>query len=128
MATEVTISRADHWFAGTNTTIVFPPIYDSDGVTPKDVTGYAFAWVLRKRDADPDPAILEKTSAAGIAITGTYSADPDANTQRVEVTIADTDTEDLDAGTYRHSLKRTDEGSETILAFGNAVLQRATAR
>lgn len=128
MATESPISRAAGWFAGEDKVLKFP-VYQADGVTPEDVTGWAFAWVLRKRDDDPDPPVLEKTTVGGgITITGTYNADPAVNTQRVEVAIADTDTENLDAGRYRHSLKRTDEGSETILAFGDAYLQRATAR
>ena len=49
------------------------------------------------------------------------------------VAIADTDTwpdvgTPLKPKTYRHSLKRTDAGSETILAFGDFVLREATAR
>lgn len=128
MADEVHIGRKPGWFAGEDKKIQFP-IFEDDDETPKDVTGYAFAWIVRRRDDDADPPVLQKTSDSGsIAIVGTYNADPAQNTQRVEVTITDTDTESLAAGTYRHSLKRTDDGSETVLAFGNAYLQRATAR
>lgn len=127
MAIEANISRSHHWFCGEDKVFSYT-VYQADGTTPEDVTGWTFDWALRRRNDDADPAVLEKTSVSGISITGTYNADPAQNTQRVEVTIADTDTEDLPAGPYRHSLKRTDDGSETILSFGNAVLQRATAR
>ena len=55
------------------------------------------------------------------------NVDRATNTQRVIVAIADTDTAALAAGIYKHALKRTDEGSETILSFGDLVLQKAAA-
>ncbi|CAB4190392.1 hypothetical protein UFOVP1196_55 [uncultured Caudovirales phage] len=33
----------------------------------------------------------------------------------------------IKARTYRHSWKRMDDGSETVLAYGNFVPQKATA-
>jgi len=123
MAIESPISRAHRWFTGEDKTLKFP-VYQGDDVTPQDVTGWGLTWILRRKDADADPALLVKTPT----ITGTYNATPALNTQRVEVSIVDTDTENFAAGTYRYSLKRTDDGSETILAYGDAVLQQATAR
>lgn len=110
------------------------PIVDADGV-PVDVSSWSFEWMLRSRVDAPDPPLIVKTSGDGIAVTGTYDADPLVNTQRVVVTLADTDTYDPDAdppvliraNTYVHALKRTDSGSETVLAFGKFKLWRSAA-
>jgi hypothetical protein len=103
-----------------------------------DVGAWAVDWVLRKSDKAIDPALILKSSAdspASIAITGTFNADPAINTQRIEVFLLDTDTAAQDGSdvvlppkTYRYSLKRKDEGAETILAFGDFELLEATAR
>lgn len=105
---------------------------------PQDVSGWSLAWVLRKKAKSPDPPLISKSnvdSPPSIAIVGTYDADPVVNTQRVEVTIEDTDTYDPDAspvleikpGTYVYALKRIDDGSETILAYGSFTLLQAAA-
>lgn len=109
-------------------------IADGDAV-PEDVTGWALAWVLRKKVNSEDPPLIEKTIGDGIAIVGVYNADPVVNTQRVEVTLEDTDTYDPDgspatevkAGTYAYALKRIDDGGEAILAYGSFKLLQAAA-
>jgi hypothetical protein len=103
--------------------------------TPLDVTGWDLAWVLRKKTNSADPPLIEKTVGAGITITGTFNSDPDINTQRIEVLLADSDTYDpaasppveIKAGSYVYALKRIDAGSETILAEGKFTLLRAAA-
>lgn len=103
--------------------------------TPEDVTGWDLSWVLRKKPNSADPPLIEKLVGQGITITGVFNSDPDANTQRIEVLIADTDTYDpnvsptveIKAGTYVYALKRIDPGSETILAEGTFTLLRAAA-
>jgi hypothetical protein len=130
-------------FCGEDKSIEFT-IFDADGITPLDVAAWTFEWVVRAvyprrlttparippecatATTTPDPA-LRKESGDGIAVTGTFNADPDVNTQRVVVTIADTDTESLTPGTYNHALKRLDDGFETILSFGEFVLRKAAA-
>lgn len=104
-------------------------------VAPVDVTGWNFTFIIRKGDKTADPALLTKTTSAGIAIEGTYDANPATNTQIVVVTLADTDTAAADGSsvtlapkTYRYSLKRTDAGAETVYARGDFVLEEATAR
>lgn len=102
---------------------------------PQDVSGWSLAWTLRKKLTGA--AMIEKLtgSPGGIAITGTYNVDPAVNTQRVEVTLADTDTYDPDAspavnlkaGSYVYALKRTDDGEETVLAYGKFKLLQAAA-
>jgi hypothetical protein len=100
-------------------------------VTPVNVTGWTFTFILRKGDKSVDPALLTKAAT----IEGTYNADPAVNTQIVVVALADTDTAAADGTSvtlapkvYRYSLKRTDSGAETIYARGDFDLQEATAR
>lgn len=103
--------------------------------TPQDVTGWTMSWTLRKKAKTADPPLIYKTTSSGIAITGVFNADPLVNTQRVEVTIEDTDTYDVSvspnviikAGMYEHALKRTDTGSEGILTWGTFKLLQAAA-
>ena len=102
--------------------------------TPEDVATWTFRWELRVKDTATGVPVLSKTTAGGITITGTYSATHLSNTQRVVVTIADTETYS-DAGavlippkTYTYSLKRDDSGSEKTVVYGKFVLQEKPAR
>ena len=99
---------------------------------PQDVNGWTLSWTLRKEPKTELPLLL-KTIGAGIEITGNYDVNPDNNTQRVDVTLEDTDTFDPTAdppvvikpGTYAFALKRLDEGEETILTWGSFELLQA---
>lgn len=95
-----------------------------------DITGYALSFMLKEAIADLDAAakITKTTAGGGIAIAGTFNADPDVNMQRATVTIADTDTDSLTPRGYRYELKRTDAGSETILSYGTLTLNRGVHR
>jgi hypothetical protein len=102
--------------------------------TPEDVATWTFRWELRLKDTSTGTPVLSKTLGSGITITGTYNSDHAANTQRVVVTIPDTETYS-DAGavlippkTYVYSLKRDDAGSEKTLVYGKFVLQEKPAR
>jgi hypothetical protein len=120
MAIEHHFTKDDHIFRGEDKHLRFP-VYEEDGVTPKDVSGMALAWVMRGRAANA-PELIRKTTDDGISVEGAFNIDPDLNTQEVVVDILDTETEGIAAGNYRHALKRTDEGSETVLSFGDFVL------
>jgi len=133
MAIEFNITGADSWFIGEDKILEFEILQD-DGLiltnplkAPQDVAGWTLAWALKKSDAATDPALLLKTTSSGITITGVYNAVRATNTQRVSITIADTDTDALKPLTYRHSLKRMTAGAEAVLAFGSVVLLKATA-
>ena len=90
--------------------------------TPQNIAGWALKWDMRRYDSEADPAVLSKTTGAGtITIT-------DGINGQGQIAIADTDTDSLAQRVYRHSLKRTDDGSETVLFYGNAILKRATVR
>ena len=124
MARLQNLGDSAEWFVGEDKAIPFE-IYTDDEVTIQDVTGFTMRWVLRKRK-DDDAILLDKTTAgATITITGSYNADPDTNTRRVNVIIADTDTEHFQPGRYYHTLKRTDAGLATVLSYGDAHLKKA---
>ena len=119
MAIEENIEKSDHWFLGEDKTLAFT-IYQADGSTPQNITGWALIFVLRRQPATADPALISKTTGSGITLTTPASG-------LCEVSIEDTDTEGLSEGKYFYSLKRTDAGEETILTYGYAYLRRATA-
>ncbi len=130
MAVETNVTEDNHIFLGEDKILEFT-VLDDDEVTPIDVSGWDLLWDLRKADKTSGDALIEKTTAAGITITGVYNVAPLVNTQRVLVTLADTDSDSsttLAAKTYRHALKRMDSGSETVLAFGDFVFLQATTR
>jgi hypothetical protein len=119
MANEVHIEDSDHWFVGEDKILEFT-VYQSDGITPQNITGWTLEWVLRKA-ASAIAATLSKTTAAGITITNALAG-------ICQVAITDDDTVALAPGTYFHTLRRTDSGSETVLAFGTCVLKHAATR
>lgn len=90
---------------------------------PVDMTGWAITFDVRTSDVS-EAVLITKTAT----VSGVYSATRSANTQRATATVTDTDLAAtvFDAKTYRYSFKRTDDGSETVLAWGNFVVQRAT--
>jgi hypothetical protein len=129
MAVESNVTAASHVFLGEDKVLEFT-ITDEDDV-PVDVSGWAMIWDLRKADKTTGDALIEKTTGAGITVTGVYNVAPLVNTQRVLVTLADTDSDSsttIQAKTYRHALKRSDDGSETVLAFGDFTFLQATTR
>jgi hypothetical protein len=125
MAKESHILSTDGWFIGEDKLLEYE-VLQEDEATPQDVTGWAMSWALKRNDNASDPPIISKTTVSGITITGIFNAVRATNTQRVIITIIDTDTDALRAATYRYALKRTTEGFESILAYGNATLLKAT--
>lgn len=124
MARQQNLGDSAEWFVGEDKTLPFE-IYSEDEATIVDVAAFAMRWVLRKRK-DDDAILLDKsTGGSTITITGSYDADPDVNTQRVNIIIADTDTEFFQPGRYYHTLKRTDAGLATVLSYGDVHLKKA---
>src|SRR5687767_751722 len=122
MAIEFHVTSAHHVFLGEDKLLTLPVWADHAQTIPLDVTGFSLLWVLRKKDNSSDPPLIEKsnqTSPPDIAITGVFNSDPDLNTQKVVITILDTDSYDptvspailLKKRKYRHSLKRMDDGA-----------------
>jgi hypothetical protein len=98
---------------------------DSTGATAKNITGWTVALDIRTKDS----ASTAKY-AATLSVTGTFNSVAASNTQRARWTCADTDLTTAifgaNGGTYRYSIKRTDAGAETVLQYGDIVIQRAT--
>lgn len=121
MASTVNIGGNGLLFVGTD--VVQPiKVVDKDGI-PVNIAGFTLVFDVRKKDTSPDPAILSLTPA----ITGIYNVDPLVNTQVATVTITDTQMNLFKGQTYRYSLKRNDNDSETILVRGDFIVEKATA-
>ena len=118
MGLEQPISSSDNFFVGEDKTIVFD-VKDTDGVSALTMTGWALTWEL-KASAGGVISITKTTAAATIVLSNKYGTN-----DRASVTILDTDTEAIAAGSYYHHLRRTDAGYEQILAFGDVSLRES---
>lgn len=108
------------WFRGEDKKLQFT-LYTSAAQTAiVDASGFALSWKLAI--APGAAALVTKTSGSGISVSGAFNADPDLNTQVVEVTIDDTDTDGLSSLAFWHELKRTDAGLEAVLVHGRVTL------
>lgn len=111
-------------FLNTDRTEVFS-ILNITETAATNITGWALSWMLKRRQTDLDAdALLTKTTAGGIAISGVFNSVPATNTQVATVTLAAADTKALPAGDWYFELKRTDAGFETVLAYGSFALVR----
>lgn len=128
MTEEGAITRYDRLYTGTDRFIEVE-VLDEDDV-PVNVAGHAYSWMLKQSRDDADAAaLLTKTTGAGqIAVVGSYSATRAANTQRVRVAILSNDTLVIEAGLYRHELKRTDAGQAAVAVSAKALLLQAVHR
>lgn len=85
-----------------------------------DMSGWAVTFLVRPKVASTTTTITKSAT-----ISGSYSATAASNTQVATVTLTDTDLS-ITAGTYYHSWKRTDDGSETVLCEGKFIVEQAT--
>ena len=113
MSIEQPITSTDNFFLGEDKTITFD-VTTAAGVSPQTMPGWALTWEL-------------KASAGGtVHITKTASLSSKFGTNdRATGTITDGNTEAIAAGAYFHVLRRTDAGSEQILAFGDVTLRES---
>jgi hypothetical protein len=134
MALEVTIGGNGTLFVGEDKIIRFEclvPEFDSAGkpiapsaTTPvQDMTGWTLLFDVRKKDNAAAPAIFGKTPT----LIGVFNIVRAVNTQRGIVVLTDTELNTVKQATYRHSWKRMDDNSETVLAWGDFAPQKATA-
>lgn len=116
MAYPANITRDDSVFLGEDKQLQFTIYTDATLAACQDVSGFTLSWSLAAR---PGATVaLAKTLGSGISVTGTFNASPPVNTQRIVITLADTDTDAIAFGTWYHELKRTDAGLEAVLAQG----------
>lgn len=117
MATEsvLTIYRAsDH-------TVRVDVVTVDGGATPQTMTGWALGFVVR---LGANLVLSKATSGSGITIGNGNGTD-----DRATVAIADTDTAGWVAGRdYSWALWRTDDGSDTPLAYGPCRLVSVAAQ
>lgn len=98
-------------------------VYNDSETEVIDITTWAISFMVKSYPQDADgSAVITKTTSSGITINGTFNVNPSTNTQQATVTIADTDTSSLAPGTYYWEMKRTDNGNETVLAYGKLEL------
>lgn len=120
MALDATIGGSGVLFVGEDK-IIKLELIDSDEL-PVNMTGWTLLFDIRKKDNSAS-TLLSKTPS----VTGTFNSIRASNTQRAVVTISDTEMNLFKEQTYRHSWKRMDDGSETVLAWGDFAPQKATA-
>ncbi len=113
------IPDSANWFVGEDRIFRFT-VVDELGAA-QDISTFALEWVLRLRPNSTNAVITKTTGGGGIAIT-------DGPNGVCEVTIDDTDTLSLAPEKYFHTLRRSDAGSEVVLAFGDAILKQAATR
>jgi len=119
-ATDVTIGGNGTLFVGEDKTFRLELIDSSE--IPVNMAGWSILFDVRKTDKSLI-AILSKTAT----VTGVYNIVRATNTQRAIVTLTDTELNTVKARLYRHSWKRMDDGSETVLSRGNFAPEKATA-
>ena len=125
MATERTLGGNGQLFIGEDKTLRFELVGDGS-VDPLGVPVDAHAWTIRFDVRKTDAArtfVLDKLAT----VVGTFNVDRALNTQRAVVQLDDTDTNKFKPRVYRYSLKRMDEGIETVLFFGDFAPQKASA-
>ena len=116
MAIQATMGGAGELFVGEDKTLKLELI----GITglPVDMTGWGVRCLVLSKQSE---VLIDKNAS----ITGVYNAARSDNTQRAVVTLTDSDMS-IQEGVHRHSWKRTDDGSETVLAYGDCIIERAT--
>lgn len=113
------IGKSFNWFVGEDRAFPFA-IKDAAGAA-LPITGFAFEFVVRTSPGATAATLTKTTGAGEITIT-------DGPNGLLEVAILDADTLMLAPGSYHYTLRRTDDGSEQVAAFGEAVLQQADTR
>ena len=125
MSIQKIIDRSYQFFLGEDK-ILSNTIYEANGVTPIDISGWEIWFVMRESIDAPTALITKKTTdvSNGITITNGPAG-------QLEIAFADTDTDGsadtLKAGTaYHYSVKRLNAGVEQILTFGTLTFAGTT--
>ena len=119
----MTLGGGGSLFVGEDKNIILELVSKTSATTALDMTGWTMVFDVRNSDTSADPAIVTLTPT----LSGTFNTVRSINTQRANVTLLDEVSSLLKARTYRWSWKRLDAGNDTVLAWGDFVLQKATA-
>lgn len=122
MAENVTIGGGGTLFVGEDKTLSLELTSKADSTVAVNMSGWTMVFDVRKSDTS-QTSILSLTPS----VTGSFNALRSSNTQRAMVTISDESTNLFKGATYRYAWKRLDEDSETVLMWGDFVLEKATA-
>ena len=122
MASEVTIGGGGTLFVGEDKVLRFE--FFSSATVAVDITGWVLRFDIRKKDNAADPAIVFYEP---LQISGVFNSVRASNQQRAFVPLTDTDMNLFKAGIYRYSVKRMDDGSETVTHYGDFAPEKATA-
>ena len=120
MSVRTNISATDHYIIGEDKQVQFLVVASTGAA--QTMTGWALEFIVRP-DPDSTTSTISKTTASGIALSN-----GNGTNDRATVTITDDDTVNLRPGLYYYALRRTDSGSEQVLAFGTLELIQAVTR
>lgn len=120
MSKEQNILASDGVFAGETKQLQFSVTDSAD--SPQTMTGWTLEFVIRTQ-VGATTALLTKTTASGIAI-----ANGAGTNDRATVTLTAANTTAVGAGTFSYALRRSDSGSEQVLAYGSLVIRQAATR
>lgn len=115
-------SPLEYWL-GTDKEYDFTVYTTSAKTAIRDATSFTTSFIVKRDVADADVAAVITASGT---VSGVFDAAPGTNTQKIAVTLVDTDTDtEVPACLAYWELKRTNAGSEEVLAFGTIHLRRA---
>ena len=119
MATLRTIGGDGSLFSGEDKVLRFELLEHG---LPVNAFGYTLLFDVRSHD-DSQEFVLEKQPM----VVGVFHDVRALNEQRIEVVLDDDDMNLFVERTYRYSVKRMDEGGETVLFWGDFLPAKATA-
>lgn len=119
MAENAPITEAENWFIGDKKTFEFT-VRQQDG-SLADITSWDLEWTLRPA-AESSTIFIHKVSTV---IGEIQKSDPTNGVCQVLVMPDDYDVV-TGAGTFDHALRRTDGDNDSVLAWGQAVLQASS--
>lgn len=122
MATKRQVGGRGTLFVGEDKTIEFLDVVDDNGDLI-DMSAWPITFVVAKTSSGT--ALVTKSAT----VAGIFNSNPALNTQKAVVEVTDSDLSASvfnPAGKYLYSLKRTTDGSETVLVYGPFVIERAT--
>lgn len=120
MAAEVAVGGEGALFVGEDKTFVLEVLDASDA--PVNVAGWTTQLVVASNDL-ASTLIFDKAGS----VTGTFNAVRASNTQRISAALTDDELNTVKKKTYRYSWKRMNAGVETVLAYGDFIVEKATA-
>jgi len=97
-------------FKGEDKLIQFT-VYQADGITPQDITGWSISFVAHLVK-DDGLTVITKTVGAGITLTSPTLG-------LLTLTLLAADTAGLPPWIYFYRIERTNAGSDTVLSYGD---------